>query len=186
MARVRGTFVLSSVEFVRTRDGPEAHPAVLAAMPKAEGLAFATRLPHIRDSSWEPFDPVRSYLETAESILAANDPGFHREMGRFAARAALISGFSAMVSGIETAVRMIPVMARAFIDVGRIEVTQRSPTEIHARLYDFPPVRCLCERRRGAWEVLLASGGRAPAVSETECVTAGHPCCELRVLFRPE
>jgi hypothetical protein len=51
---------------------------------------------------------------------------------------------------------MLPVLGRAFIDVGRLEVTSWAPQELSARLYDFPPLRALCERRIGAWEAMLS------------------------------
>lgn len=183
MPRVRGTFVLSSIDYVRSRYGPPAHERVMAELPEWCRQAFANRLRYVRDSSWEPLNLALAYMETSKRLLGADDPGFYREMGRFAGLAARVTSFGDMEPGPDAAARIFPVRSRAFIDVGRIEMVVTPEGELRARLFDFPAEPALCERRIGAWEALLSGEAQRAVVEETACINDGAKACQLRVRF---
>ena len=180
---VRGVAVLNAMRFVREAYGPDRHDAVVAALPPAHQATF---LAQVREAAWEPLADFVAYLEVAERLLAPEDPGFFRELGRFAGRLEReASNFGVMVADPVTAIRMGPTVWRSFHDCGRLEVEVLGPREGLARLFDFPASRALCERRCGAWETLVSTPDMRAEVSELRCQLDGHPVCETRVVWRP-
>lgn len=180
--RVRGSFALGSVRFVRERFGPQAHELVLQALPVAARASLETEL---RDAAWKPLEHALAYMQAARELLAPDDGQFFREMGRSAGRAGRASGFGVMVSDPETAARMFTVLGRAIVDFGRVEVVEHGADGLRARFHGFPTVAALCERRLGAYEELLHAPGTVVTVEETACTSAGSPYCELLVRWRP-
>ena len=180
--RVRGSFALGSVRFVRERFGPQAHELVLQALPVAARASLETEL---RDAAWKPLEHALAYMQAARELLAPDDGQFFREMGRSAGRAGRASGFGVMVSDPETTARMFTVLGRAIVDFGRVEVVEHGADGLRARFHGFPAVAALCERRLGAYEELLHAPGTVVTVEETACTSAGSPYCELQVRWRP-
>jgi hypothetical protein len=183
VASVRGSFVLASVNFVRRRHGDAGHERALDALAPAARVALEARLPFVRDSTWEPWDLAEAYMLGAKSALAAADCAFFQSMGEFAAAEARANGFAPMMGDVDTTIRMLMPLSRAFIDVGAPTVVSRVPHGLIVHLKGYPTSEALCERRIGAWRILLSPDGTPVSVEETLCTRRGHPFCELRIAF---
>lgn len=180
---VRGVAVLNAIRFVRETRGPGRHDEVVAALPAACRAVF---LAQVREAAWVPLDDFVAYMETARRLLAPDEPGFFRELGRFAGRLEReASNFGVMVVDPLTAIRMGPLVWRSFHDSGRLEVETLGPLEGLARLHGFPASRAMCDRRCGAWETLTSTEQLQAEATETRCQLGGHAFCETRVVWRP-
>ncbi len=180
---VRGVAVLNAIRFVRETRGTGRHDEVVAALPAARRAVF---LAQVREAAWVPLDDFVAYMETAQRLLAPHEPGFFRELGRFAGRLEReASNFGVMVVDPLTAMRMGPMVWRSFHDSGRLEVETVGPLEGLARVHDFPASRAMCDRRCGAWETLISTEQLQAEATETLCQLGGHPFCQTRVVWRP-
>jgi hypothetical protein len=181
MAQVRGALVSSAVQFVRETYGPDAHERVLGAL---DPRARATLGKRIRDSSFEPVEHFVAYIEAARQILAPDDAGFFRSLGRYTGRRARDSqGFKVMVAEPESAVRMAPITWKAFYDTGRADARMTGPREALIRLVDFPSRASLCERSCGTLEGLVSTETLQATVEHTRCIARSDPCCEYRIMW---
>jgi hypothetical protein len=183
VANVRGVIVLNAVRFVKERHGDDAHQEVVAALP---GEPRRTFLSTLRDAAWTPAAHLAAYLETAQRLLAPDNPLFCRELGRFAGRLERAKqGFEPLVVDPLTAMRMAPVTWRSFWSAGHIQVFRRGPLEAIARIHGFAVSPVLCERSCGAWEALVSSEELSAAAREAVCVHRGGAFCEIHVTWGP-
>jgi hypothetical protein len=177
-ARVRGILLLNTIRFVTEGYGEAAHGRVLAALDDDARRVFEA--PH-REAGWVPLGPIVRYMETAQRLLAPDEPGFHRRMGRFSGRLSrVVGGFLPMVASGATAVKMAGKLWRAFYDRGRAEVVSTGPTEAIVRLHEFPAWKPHCDRFCGALEALIGSETFPLVMEELRCGSDGSGYCEFR------
>lgn len=176
MVHVRGAIVLNTVRFIKECYGADAHAKVLKALPLRHAATF---LHPVREASWESGEDLEAYAETARQLPAPEDPEFHWKAGYFAGRETRRAGFEPMLAYPE---KLSMAIWLALFDAGRIEIVSQTPSEIVARLHDFPTSRAACQRMWGAWEGMF--GAR---VAKTACVLDGSPYCEFHLswLGRP-
>ena len=181
MVHIRGTSVLGTVRFVRETYGSEAHETVLAALPARH---CATFLGPVREASWEPLEDLVAYMEMARTVLAPDEDGFYRRIGRYVGRQVGGSGFRFLMgSHPHAAVTRAAFMWGFLYDAGRVEIVSKSEREIVFQIRDFtPPSRTHCERIAGFLEGCLdVQGADRPRVEEMACALAGADHCQIRV-----
>jgi hypothetical protein len=186
MPRVRGQTVLNTIRFVKERHGAAAHERVLALLPAEVAATFLAQL---RDASWKPLAHTVAYMETAQRLLAPQDAGWHRELGRFSGRATSQSGFRFLLgSSPLQAMTRSAFIWRFLYDSGRVEVTSSGPGAIVLRIHDFRPgSRAWCQRIEGFLEAVLGlTEARAPAIAETACIFCGAAYCEMSASWTPD
>jgi hypothetical protein len=178
MANARATLFLNSVAFVRERFSPEAAARVHAALPLAL-QAWLDGGP--RETAWRPVEDLVAYMSAARALVAPDDPGFYRELGRFAG---LLDrrerGVGTLFTDVDVAARMAGVIWRTYFDAGRLEASPDGDA-LRLRIHDFPARRELCERIVGSLEGQWAE--LQPLVAKSACRLDGAPCCEIRVGF---
>lgn len=183
MANVRGLFVLNTTAFVRESFSVGAHEQVLEALEPDRRRTFLLTL---REAAWYPLPDVVAYMEAAQRLLAPGDAGFHRRLGAFSGeRDRNSGGFVRMAPDPATALRMGPVIWRAFYDCGRLVTEQRGPYLGVAVVHDFLAHPAHCQRICGAWEVLLSGPAARAQVSEPSCSALGQAHCEFHVAWTP-
>ncbi len=183
MAKARGTLVLNTIAFVREKHGPEAHERVVASLGTRHAAAIQLSP---REAGWVDVDVILAYMEAAHRLLAPDDPGFYREIGRFAGqRDRDARAFGIMVGDFATAMRLASILWRAFFDVGDLEVVDRDATGATLHIRNFPTHRILCQRIVGSLEGQLSRPESPVRVEERACVLDGAPCCELRLDWTP-
>lgn len=172
MVSVRATLMSNSEAFVKERFGAEAHQRVLAALPREMAAAIGRPLP---ESARVPLEQLVAYMESARRLLAPEEPGFFRAMGRFGGeRDRSARAFIHMLPDRETSVKMLSVMWHAYYGEGQIVVVERDEHHLTARVEGFRGHPVLCERITGAVETEMG-GLRA---EHGRCVFRGEAACE--------
>lgn len=183
MANVRGLFVLNTTAFVRETFGAAAHDHVVAGLAPDPRRTF---LLTPREAGWYPLLDVVAYMEAAQRLLAPDDAGFHRRLGAFSGeRDRNSGGFSRMAPDPATAMRMAPMIWRAFYDAGRLVPEHRTPNLGIGVVHEFPAYPAHCQRICGAWGVLLSFPAAPAQVSEPSCAALGQAHCEFHVVWTP-
>jgi hypothetical protein len=183
MPNARGSVLLNTIDFVRTRYGPGAHARVLAALPAATAAALAAEP---RATGWRPLQEVVAYMEAAQALFAPGDAGFFREIGRFAGKADRDwRGVKPMLSDLPTAARMASVLWRTLFDEGEAEVLELGDAGAVLRIQGFLCRPSLCDRFSGSLEGLLAPI-LGPISVERRCLDdlEGTTCCEYRLEWK--
>lgn len=179
MASARGTLFLNTVAFVRQAYGEAAHARVLGALTREQAATFSTTM---RDGSWHPVELLAAYMETAQSLLAPEDPDFFRRVGVDSARRDRAGrGVGVMVADIDTAVRLAAVLWRTYFQGGALDLLETDGHGVTLHVRDFPARRALCQRMVGGLEALLGTAASDLSVTERACTTLGAPYCEIRV-----
>lgn len=181
MPNLRGTAFLNIARYVRERFGAGAHERVIAALPAAAAAPF---LAELRESAWKPAEHLVAYMEKARALLAPDEAGFFRDVGRFSGRHVRDTAFRTLLTDPDAAARQSAFLWGAFYDAGRLEM-RREGDMLLIRILDFPsPGRSLCERQAGFIQgALEAWGGAGVRVEKVACVFDGAPHCEIHALW---
>jgi len=175
MATGRGTLLLNSAAFVRTRFGEEGQRRVLAAIPDvARHFSGSGSLP---EGARIPLEHLILYMTTARSLLAPEAADFYREMGRFSAAQESKGGLAHIVSDRETLVKMLRTLWRAYFDSGSFEVVEKDGNSFTGRVVDFEGHAALCERISGVADAHF----RTAHVEHVACVFRGDARCDWKV-----
>ncbi len=161
--------------------GPQAHAEVLARLPPALSAHYRSQ---IREASWQSIEDLVAYMEAAKGLLAPDESGFYRRLGRFAGEHDRRQrAVSVMVQDIHTATVMAQTVFRTFFDVGRLEVAGIDAGGAVLRFHDFPMTETWCQRTQGAIEGLVSNDAVAVRVTAGDCVARGAAWCEYRLSF---
>jgi len=170
MSTGRATLLLNSAAYVRMRFGEDGHKQVLKAQPQL-GFSFSGSLPQ---GARIPVEHVVLYMETARALLAPEESGFFRDLGRFAAEQDRQGGLGHMVLDRDTLVRMLRTLWRAYFDTGSFEVLEKEERSFTARVADFAGHPALCERISGVADAHFKDA----SVEHVRCVFRGDSSCD--------
>jgi hypothetical protein len=172
MANVRGRGLIDALDFVRESWGEAELHRVIGELPPG---ARATCGGLVHDSDWYPLEHLVAFLQTAQRLLAPDDPTFFRRQGYYAGHKEKITYLGVMVATPELIAKTAPTIWRMFYDVGRLVALEHGVGQIH----DFPTTPELCQRFVGIWEGITSTPEIPIVVTETRCRLRGDDCCEM-------
>ncbi|MFQ5766414.1 MAG: hypothetical protein ACE5ID_00290 [Acidobacteriota bacterium] len=183
MSHVKGSNLLSRMQFVIDRFGPEAWEKVLNALPNGEGARLS---PRILPSSWYPFT-LYNHLDMAIcQVLAGGKLGICQEMGADSARRALAGTYRIYLKdGPAALLRRLAVLHRTFYDAGKMEVTSLDDGHSVIRNSYVPcSTRTNCLVAAGFYATVVElCGGRNVRVTEGNCSAEGARDCLFNILW---
>jgi hypothetical protein len=179
-ARVKGTALLSTKQFLVERFGVDGVQRVLAALGPADHDLFERRL---QAHLWYPFDHWIHLCEATARLLADGDLSVCREMGRYGGLKDLPVAVPHLLQGGDPlkVVAFAPQLWSLYYDSGRVEVRDARPGYFELLIQDFAqPHEGHCLRVAGwidACIELYRATGRTEIVT---CRARGDEECRLR------
>jgi uncharacterized protein (TIGR02265 family) len=180
--QIKGGVLLSRLDFVRERSGPEALQKIIDSMPP-DDRKILTGL--ILPSSWYPFDMSARLEDAIAQALSPGDPkAIFLAFGRASADANLQAHHAVFVRKDEPQhlLSCAPQIYGLYYHTGRRTYDKTGPNSAVLRTYDaeqFSANDCLTVV---GWHkrAIELCGGKDVKVTETQCRTNGAPCCEYK------
>jgi hypothetical protein len=182
-ARVKGTALLSTKQFLAERFGADGLERVLAALDPTEHDLFARRL---QAHQWYPFDHWLHLCESAARLLAGGELALCREMGRYGGLKDLPVAVPHLLRDGDPlrVVAFAPQLWGLYYDSGRVEIRDQRPGYFEMLIHDFAqPHEGHCLRVAG-WidaciELYRATGG----TEILTCRARGDAECRFRAAW---
>jgi hypothetical protein len=182
-ARVKGTALLSTKQFLVERYGADGMQRVLAALEPTEHDLFERRL---QAHLWYPFDHWIHLCEAAARLFAGGELSLCREMGRYGGLKDLPVAVPHLMQGGDPlkVVAFAPQLWTLYYDSGRVEIRDARPGYFEMYILDFAqPHEGHCLRVAGwidACIELYRATGRTELVT---CRARGDAECKLRATW---
>ena len=182
MAKVKGTALKSTVEFLKQQLGDEGFDKLTDGM--APGELDILKAPVLL-SSWYEFSLLRNLMNRAEGKLSL-PPGrtLAWELGRHSAEATLSSIYKLFfkVADVSYIIKKAAYLFPTYYDTGAMEVLENSPgaSVIHIKGFDEPSAE-FCDRMQGWMQRTVELTGRKNVtLHHPLCVARGDAVCEYR------
>jgi hypothetical protein len=184
MARVKGSTVLSRLQFLEERYGASAKQAVIASLsPEWQAVAAKGVPPH----EWVPYEFYVDINVAADRLHGRGDLALCREMGRFSAERNLPTLYRIFYR-LGSPLFIFRKAARVWevhYDSGRMVPVQEGERAIRLKMVDFEkPHRAHCLSVHGWAERSAELSGATLVHSEEErCRLRGDAACEIVMLW---
>lgn len=180
MARVKGTALKSTIDFLKSHMGDEPFQKLLKGLTPEEAAVVTSP---ILMSGWYEFSFLRKLMKLAEgqvALSAGRSLGW--ELGRYSAEAALSGIYKLFfkVADVGFIVKKASYLFPTLYDSGIMEVIDLQPNAAVMRVKDFnEPSSEFCDRLQGWMERTVELTGRQRvAIAHPKCRNRGDAYCE--------
>jgi uncharacterized protein (TIGR02265 family) len=179
LARVKGTAVQSSLQYVRERFGDDSLARVVAALPEADRRA----LEGVLVSSWYDVETFRRFMVEAERQLGTQEPDVVRRMGRFSCDQGITTVYRIFfkLGSPEFIIRRAARVFSSYYDTGELRIVESGPGRAVGELAGFEGgAPQFCERIFG-WmqQTLERAGAKNLRAKHDVCVHRGGAVCRF-------
>ena len=179
MARVKGTAVQSSLQYVREKFGDASLARIVAALPEGDRRSLESVLA----SSWYDVDTFRRFMVETERQLAAQEPDVVRRMGRFSCDQGITTVYRIFfkLGSPEFIIGRAARVFSSYYDTGELRIVESGPGRAVGELVGFEGgAPQFCERIFG-WmqQTLERAGARNLRAKHDVCVHRGGSVCRF-------
>jgi hypothetical protein len=181
MARVKGTALKSTIEFLKSHMGDEPFQSLLKKLTPEEAVVVTSP---ILMSGWYEFSFLRKLMKLAKGqVKLDSGRSLAWELGRFSAEAALSGIYKLFfkVTDVGFIVKKASYLFPTLYDSGVMEVVDLQPNGAVMRVKEFnEPSPEFCDRLQGWMErTVELTGRKRVTIEHPKCTSRGDAYCEF-------
>lgn len=182
MARVKGTAVKSTINFLQGRLGADGYARLLESLPPEEARALTGS---ILQGDWYAFSLLVDLMARAEKVLPPT-PGrpLAWELGRHSAEYGLSTIYKVFfkVADLGFILKRAGTLFPTYYDSGTLTIVENEEHSAAARIVGFDQwCNFFCDRMQGWIErTVELSGSKRVRVTHPTCAVRGGAHCEIR------
>jgi hypothetical protein len=184
MSKIKGSSVLSVVNFIKEKGGEDLMKKILNEMQENDRKQFSVS---VLPNSWYQLDSYQRMMETAAKNLSGGNPDIGIEIGHKIIKDGL-TGFYKVLIGFISAQYIsskIPMLWKNYFDDEKLEIVEVDKLRVQSRVSGpTKPVTVYCNSVLGGMmQAIELTGGKNVHGRETCCRKDGNQYCEFSLTW---